>query len=223
MDNGLKLSGWGFRNSSLGQAWLVLLLALVFGSALAVVQTNLNDIISANKARETLDRIPEVIWGPQSSKQATGQLDGVKITSGALDAGTDGKAKVLPIFRVDLNAELAGWVVKAGGQGYADKIELILGLDPEAKIITGLFVLDQKETPGLGGKIIMADWRRQFVKKNAGLPLQVQKAGRHLENGIDAVTGATITSRSVTAIVNRALADIKGKIAPDNFRPIKGR
>ena len=210
------------RNSSLGQAWLVLLLSLVFGSALAAVQTNLSGIIAANKANETLDRIPDVIWGTPQGKPAAVPLDAVTVTAGTLDVGTEAKPRLLSLFRVDLNGRLAGWVLKAAGQGYADKIELLLGLNPEAQNITGLYVLDQKETPGLGSKIILSDWRRQFVEKKTGLALQVQKAGGHLENGIDAVTGATISSRSVTAIINKTLSDIRGKITPDNFRPRKG-
>lgn len=210
------------RNSSLGQAWLVLLLSLIFGSALAAVQTNLSDIISANKANETLDRIPEVIWGAPSGGPPAVAPEAVTITAGTLEVGTKDQPKPLSLFRVDLNGKLAGWVLKAVGQGYADKIELLLGLDPEAQNITGLYILDQKETPGLGSKITLGDWRRQFVKKKAGLALKVQKGGGKLENGIDAVTGATISSRSVTAIINRTLTDIRGKITPDNFRSRKG-
>jgi electron transport complex protein RnfG len=209
------------RNSNLGQAWLVLMLALVFGSALAAVQTHLSGIIAANKARETLDKIPEVIWGAPSGKSAAAPPGTVSITAGSLEVGTSDKPKTLSLFRVNLNGHLAGWVLKAAGQGYADKIELLLGLDPGAQKITGLFVLDQKETPGLGGKIILSDWRGQFVDKKTGLPIQVQKTGASLENGIDAITGATISSRSVTAIINQVLADSHGKITPDNFRPKK--
>ena len=48
----------GLKNSNLAQAWLVLVLAFIFGSALAAVQVNLEDRITANKLNETLVRIP---------------------------------------------------------------------------------------------------------------------------------------------------------------------
>jgi electron transport complex protein RnfG len=106
-----------------------------------------------------------------------------------------------------------GWVAKASGQGYADKIELLLGLDPEAKSITGLFILEQKETPGLGNKIITDAWRSQFLDKKTDNPLVVVKGGAKVPNEIDAVTGATISSRSVTTIVNTAISDLRDPLA----------
>ena len=55
--------------------------------------------------------------------------------------------------------------MKTKGQGYADTIERLLGLSTDFRSITGLFVLDQKETPGLGNKIITDAWRSQFVRR----------------------------------------------------------
>jgi electron transport complex protein RnfG len=147
----------------------------------------------------------------------------VEITPGALEVAVGRKVKVYPVFRVNRDGELAGWVVKAGGQGYADKIELLLGLDPALDTITGLFVLEQKETPGLGNKIILAHWRGQFTGKQTGEPLTVQKGGDASPVGIDAITGATISSRSVTAIVNQVVGGLKGHLTPDAFRPLERR
>jgi electron transport complex protein RnfG len=143
----------------------------------------------------------------------------VKIVPGNLEVTADGKSKVYPVFKVDDGGQLAGWVVKAGGQGYADKIELLLGLDPTLESMTGLFVLEQKETPGLGNKITFADWRGQFPGKSTDTPLVVQKGGAEAPNGIDAITGATISSRAVTTIVNQVVAGLKGNLTPDTFRP----
>ena len=106
----------------------------------------------------------------------------------------------------------------AGGQGYADKIELIIGLDPSADTISGLFVLQQKETPGLGNKIIFPHWRNQFIRKKTNTPLVVTKGKSQTPNAIDAVTGATISSRSVTGIVNRTIGDVKGRLTPATIR-----
>ena len=66
-------------------------------------------------------------------------------------------------------------MAKAGGQGYADKIELLVGIDALTENITGLFILDQKETPGLGNKISDTGWRSQFLDKPATSPLVVVK------------------------------------------------
>jgi len=208
----------GFKNSNLAQAWLILVLALIFGTALAAVQINLSRTIKNNKLKETLQRIPEVVWGADAADKIQNQNLAAEITPGTLAVEKDGQAVYYPIYRVSRAGRLSGWVVKAGGQGYADKIELLIGLDPAAKTITGLYILEQKETPGLGNKISLPGWRDQFGGKSTAEPLTVVKGERPAANAIDAVTGATISSVSVAGIVNRAIDDIKGRLNPASIR-----
>jgi electron transport complex protein RnfG len=207
-----------FQNSNLAQAWLVLVMALFFGVALAAVQVNLSGIISKNKLNETLERIPELVWGPAAAQKMTGKNHAVEIIPGTLTIEAGNKTDTYSLFQVTRQKRLAGWVIKAGGQGYADKIELLIGVDPEVRTLTGLFILDQKETPGLGNKITFPAWRHQFVDKRTDQPLAVVKGGPRAGNTIDAVTGATISSRSVTRIVNRVMAAVKGKLTPDTVK-----
>jgi len=206
------------KNSNFAQAWLILVLALIFGVALAAVQANLSGVIAANKLNETLERVPELVWGTATAARMASQNASVDITPGTVTIKKDLKTSYYNLFRVTHEGKLAGWVVKAGGQGYADKIELIIGLDPGADTITGLFVLQQKETPGLGNKITFPRWRNQFIRKKTSTPLVVTKGKSQVPNGIDAVTGATISSRSVTGIVNRTIRDVKGRLTPATIR-----
>jgi electron transport complex protein RnfG len=196
----------GFKNSNLVQAWLVLLLALCFGSALAAVQVQLSDTIAANKLNETLEQVPALIWGENPIPES------VQITPGSLKVAKNGQASSYILYRVAKDNKLTGWVVKAGGQGYGDKLELLIGTNADVQKITGLFVLEQKETPGLGNRISEPEWRNQFVGKSTNTPLQVVKGKGQGPATIDAITGATISSRSVTAIVNKTIADLKGRL-----------
>jgi electron transport complex protein RnfG len=207
-----------FKNSNFAQAWLILVLALVFGSALAAVQVNLRGVIAANKLDETLERVPELIWGNATAAKLASENVAVDITPGTVTIKKDHKTAYYRLFRVIHESKLAGWVVKAGGQGYADKIEILIGLDPGVDTITGLFVLEQKETPGLGNKIVFPGWRNQFIQKKTNMPLVVAKGNIQAPNAIDAVTGATISSRSVTGIVNRTIGDVKGRLTPETIR-----
>jgi len=206
------------KNSNFAQAWLILVLALIFGAALAAVQVNLSGIIAANKLNETLARVPELLFGAAAAAGMSSPNASVDITPGTVTVKKDLKTAYYNLFRVAREGKLAGWVVKAGGQGYADKIEIIIGLDPGADTITGLFVLQQKETPGLGNKITFARWRNQFIRKKTSTPLVVTKGKSQAPNAIDAVTGATISSRSVTGIVNRTIGDVKGRLTPETIR-----
>ena len=104
---------------------------------------------------------------------------------------------------------------------------MLLGLDPGGTTITGLFVLEQKETPGLGNNISTPQWRRQFNGKSTDRPLTVVKGGARgasqAGHTIDAITGATISSRSVTAIVNNIIANVRGRLLPENIRFAGGK
>ncbi len=203
-----------FQNSYILQAWLVLTLALVFGISLSAVQIKLGPRIAANKINETLAKIPEVVLGKEQAQKLTETGKTLSVKPHTIEVDKKGKKKYYTAYEAKYHdGRLAGWVTKAGGQGYADKIELLLGLDAQAAEITGLFVLDQKETPGLGNKIIEEKWRSQFYGKDTGIALKVVKSRAGSANEIDAITGATISSNSVCSIINKTISDIKGQLA----------
>ncbi|MBI1819579.1 MAG: RnfABCDGE type electron transport complex subunit G [Nitrospirae bacterium] len=91
--------------------------------------------------------------------------------------------------------------------GYSGDIEIMMGVAPD-KTITGIEIISQKETPGLGDKILKEKWRSEFKgkslesKTDKGIPfLDVKKDG----GGIDQFSGATITPRAVVKAVREGL------------------
>lgn len=196
------------RDNYIIQAWLVLVLCLFFGSSLAGIQLVLSPKISENKKNETLKKIPDLVLGEIREKTEKG--DEVVIGSFPVNVEKDGKKKKYLVYEVkDKTGNLLGFVSKSSGQGYADKIELLAGFDSEFKTYTGLFVLDQKETPGLGNKITDVKWRRQFFGQKLQNTLKVVKTGAKLPGEIDAITGATISSRCVRNIITTMSKDLK--------------
>ncbi len=108
----------------------------------------------------------------------------------------------------DENGDLIGYAALASGKGYSSTIETVCGFDTDFKI-AGLKVTFQQETPGLGTKIQEIKrgenepwFQRAFKGVQALTVAVVQDRGT-----IDAVSGATISSRgltnSVRAIANR--------------------
>jgi len=94
----------------------------------------------------------------------------------------------------------------ASGAGFADRIEVLVGVDAGRGAITGVYVLEQKETPGLGNRITDAEWRALFTGKSAELiPLRVKRGKAEEDREIESITGATISSDSVVGIVNNAV------------------
>ena len=184
------------KDSYLGQAWLVLVLAACFGGALAGVEIALRDRIAQNKLEETLGQIPKLVPGAEGGEPM--EIDGYTVFAAR-----------------SANGRHVGWVVKATGLGFADRIELLIGLDREAGKITGLWVLEQKETPNLGSRITEDAFRAPFAggKLSADGDVSATTETPGAENEIAAISGATISSRSVCAIVNRALRTLQGTLA----------
>ena len=179
------------------QAWLVLGLAIAFGSSLAGLQYLVGGKIAENKLNETLSQIPSLVPGAVSGQPDNRAVQGKRVFR-ALDA--DGK--------------LAGWVVPGSGQGFADRVELIIGLDAQASTLTGVFVLDQKETPGLGDSITTPEFRSRFVGFRTNVKLDAQQAPTNQATGVvKALTGATISSDTVCSIINRTVGAVAQPLA----------
>ncbi len=200
----------------LGDAWLVLVLGLAFGGALAGVQVGLADRVEANRRAEILERIPALVLGET--------VEGLGVTVRGEDElvlGAGDGQRVLTVTPSERAAhdvwELAaadgerlGWVVRGAGAGYADTIDLLVGLDAAAERLTGLYVLSQKETPALGDNITKEPFRSQFRGVDARARLEAVNAAPAPGDGrIRAITAATISSRSVCDIVNRTLAEVR--------------
>ncbi|MFW6065914.1 MAG: FMN-binding protein [Planctomycetota bacterium] len=183
-------------NSVLKQAWLVLVLAVCFGSALAGVHVALSPRIEENRRAEVQDAIPILLQGavPESAERT--ELGGRRVYKG-----------------YDAEGDHLGWVVHATGQGFGGPVELLIGLDQPAERITGIYVLLQTETPGLGTGITEQDWREQFegIPASGGVTLVKEKPSQSDE--IQAITGATVSSQSVCDIVNSAVADVRAALA----------
>ena len=185
------------KSGYLSQAWLVIVLSLLFGGALAGVQRGLGPRIAENRRTETLDVIPTIVAGSQQSRT-------VELT---VDA-EDGKPRRV-YEAVAADGVRKGWVVPAAGQGFADEIRLLVGLDPSANRITGIYVLDQKETPGLGALITGTLFENQFDDVPTNRTVEVVTSQPTAANQIKALTGATISSQSVASIVNSTVKELK--------------
>ena len=107
----------------------------------------------------------------------------------------------------DKAGELVGFAIPAEGAGFQDTIKLIYGYDPARQRVVGMQVLESRETPGLGDKIIKDDSFVDCFRDLAISPDVVAvKKGRKQDNEIDAISGATISSVAVVRIINEANA-----------------
>lgn len=108
----------------------------------------------------------------------------------------------------DESGNAIGYVVSfVAKEGYGGDISLSMGMTNEGEI-TGLEVLSASETAGLGANCTQAAFKDQFKGINADV-VEYTKDGAAAENQIDAISGATITTKAVTKGVNAAIAFLK--------------
>jgi electron transport complex protein RnfG len=181
------------QHGYLRTGWLVIVLAFAYGGALAGVHTALAPRIEQNKRQETYNVIPDLVPGAVQSN--TEEL--------MLQAGGQ-EQRVYKTY--DAGGTHNGWVLPAYGTGFADRIEVLIGLNPDLSTLTGLYVLEQKETPGLGDYIAQSPFRERFRDRPLEQPLEAVQADPQAPHEILAITGATVSSWSVCAIVNEAVA-----------------
>lgn len=99
---------------------------------------------------------------------------------------------------------LIGYVFLTEAKGYGGKIEVMTGISSDGTI-KGISILSQNETPGLGANIKNDNFKSQFNKKVPSNGFTVVKTSASDSNEIEAITGATISSKAVTACVNEAI------------------
>lgn len=115
-----------------------------------------------------------------------------------------------------------GYVIETVTQGYADEITMFIGVSNEGRV-TGLVVDEAHETFGLGSKALTDHvFLSQFLNKTGSFAVAANEAdaftgataeetaaeGESLD--VDAITGATVTSKAVVRCVNSAVAYVTG-------------
>ncbi len=106
------------------------------------------------------------------------------------------------------------WAGDFTGPGLWGNVSLAVGVNADGSQITGVQVLFDVETPGLGGRIGEPWFTGQFKGLETSQGVVFNPSGQKLPNGMDAIAGATITSTAVRDILNnRALILLKAFIA----------
>jgi len=152
--------------------------ALVLG----ITYSATKPLITAQKERETKAALEKVL--PDADEYKTGSSEGKEY------------------YEAYSSGRLLGYALFADGNGYAGNIQMLVGIDIGGKI-TGLEVLSQSETPGLGARCVEikpGENQPWFLRQFKG-----KRDSDLIPKSIDAITGATITSQ---AIMNGARAGV---------------
>lgn len=105
-------------------------------------------------------------------------------------------------------SDVVGYAVEVTSIGYGGPISILVGVNTDGTV-SGVDILSNKETPGLGANADKDEFKNQYKDKTG--EFTVVKTGSQNENDIDAMAGATITSEAVNFGINTALEYIKGQ------------
>ena len=117
-------------------------------------------------------------------------------TTFALEPYTGEDANIHYVYKGE-----TGYVVATQTYGYAGYIQMLIGVHNDG-YVTGLQVRDMQETYGLG-KEALSDWEflRQFLRN---------EGDAEVGTNVDAITGATVTSKAIARSVNSAVGFVTG-------------
>lgn len=102
------------------------------------------------------------------------------------------------------DGKTVAYVVPAESKGYGGAIKMLTAIGPDGKVMS-YKILAHNETPGLGDKATQPKFSKQFTGKS---PEDLEVVKTPTDKNIQALTGATITSRAVTKGIREAAEEV---------------
>ncbi len=122
------------------------------------------------------------------------------------------------IGKIDGSTQPVGIAFKVEGSGFQGNISIMVGVDPSFTSITGIKVLEQIETPGLGTKIVEDPSNKSnifwFPEQFTDVVIEpeivvLKNKIPQKPNEVQAISGATISSKAVVRILNDNIQNLK--------------
>lgn len=177
-------------------AFVLFFVCLIVSACLAVTNAVTEGKIEERIRLETENARKEVL----SNADTFEALDGIN----DIIANKPGLKPVKEVYKGLANGTSAGYVFTVVTKGYGGDIKIIVGIDNKGEV-TGVKVSKSEETPGLGAKASDEPFISQFYGVNPQEPLKVVKMNKSKPEEVQAISGATITSRAVVKAVQAAV------------------
>ncbi|MDO5396057.1 MAG: NADH:ubiquinone reductase (Na(+)-transporting) subunit C [Bacteroidales bacterium] len=215
----------------------IVIIVVVVGTALAVTSMALkdrqNENADADKMRQILASVHIVpgdgekvntLFDKYITAQTVVNSAGQVIGNDAFAVNVQAQSKIkditkreLPVYICELPAEGTKYIIPVFGSGLWGPIWGYVALDADGSTIYGAYFAHQGETPGLGAEIEKPAFSGQFrgkhmFKDGEFRPVAVLKKGQKPAGGedyVDGVSGGTITSKGVSAMLSDCLAPYK--------------
>ncbi|MCM1448977.1 MAG: NADH:ubiquinone reductase (Na(+)-transporting) subunit C [Clostridiales bacterium] len=215
----------------------IIIMVVIVGAGLAWISTTLKPLqtqnADANKMKEILASVH--VTAPDNKtaakifntsihgfvvNQAGQTIEGenaFSIDVASQSKQTDAANRLLPVYKYCSQEVGTKYILPLYGQGLWGPIWGYVAVNEDGSTIYGAYFSHQGETPGLGAEIEKPFFSNQFVDKHIFkngdfLPVTVVKAGQHPqgdEDYVDGVSGGTITSKGVAAMLDNCLTPYK--------------
>ncbi len=173
---------------------------VVVAAALGGVNAVTEEKIDAINWANTVAAMKAVVADPDSTTFS----DALPLTD-EMNAAA-GSVTLDSVYEVQAGGQAAGYAIKVVASGSQGKIEMMVGVDGEGAV-TGVSIVKNAETAGIGSKVMTN------MPTASGVGVLSQFEGKSAADGtltvggnVDAISGATVSTRGVTNGVNAALA-----------------
>jgi electron transport complex protein RnfG len=175
---------------------------LIVAGLLGGVNAITADKIAAINWENTVTAMKEVVADPDNTEFS----DAMDLTDEMTAAASAAGGTLDSVYEAQAGGEKAGYAIKVITSGSQGNIEMMVGVDAEG-VVTGVSIVSNSETSGIGSKVMS----NQPTASGVGVLDQFE--GKSAADGtlavgsnVDAISGATVSSKGVTAGVNAALA-----------------
>lgn len=175
---------------------------VVVAGLLGGVNAITEDKIAAINLAKTQEAMRAVVENAETAEFS----EALELSAEMKDAALSGGGTLAEAYEVLEGGKVVGHALKVVASGSQGSIEMMVGLNAEGAV-TGVSIVDNAETAGIGSKVM------ENEPNNKGVPVLDQFIGKSAADGtlsvgssVDAITGATVSTKGVTAGVNAALA-----------------
>jgi Na+-transporting NADH:ubiquinone oxidoreductase subunit C len=192
------------------------LITLVFTSVVSGVKYFSEERIQRNEKLRVQKVVLEVL-GIGAGVNASDE-EVVRIFNSRIRTRQVGDRTVYVGYKPD-GETIKGYAFQVGGAGFWGPITGMAAVDPDVRRLIGLNFYKHSETPGLGARITEPWFQEQFAGLSLQAPTEKRKIFLLVPEGtgdkpyeLDAITGATGTSRAVQAFLNKELETFGAKL-----------
>ncbi|HIX28584.1 MAG TPA: RnfABCDGE type electron transport complex subunit G [Candidatus Blautia stercoravium] len=191
------------KNTIIKDTLILTLITLVAGGLLGMVYEVTKEPI-AQQAEKEKQEAYKAVFEDADSFEVCVEADDADLAAYLAENGFEAQTVNEVMEAKDASGETIGYALNmTTSEGYGGDISFSMGVKLDGTL-NGISILDINETAGLGMNATKDEFKGQFAGKQVEA-FEVTKSGAASDNEINAISGATITSKAITGGVNAGL------------------